>query len=69
MEISVQKTLPCGQEAFLQDADGIADDRIGFQSGDSICQCRMRVISTSCRQLSSMMIEANCTAARKVDLS
>ncbi|MDG6095798.1 hypothetical protein LOC54_12065, partial [Acetobacter sp. AN02] len=24
---------------------------------------------TSCRQLSSMMIEANCTAARKVDLS
>ena len=25
--------------------------------------------ATACRQLSSMMIEANCTAARKVDLS
>jgi hypothetical protein len=25
--------------------------------------------STACRQLRIMMIEANCTAARKVDLS
>jgi hypothetical protein len=41
-----------------------------FDIGRELGSCeRMRYQSTACRQLSRMMIEANCTAARKVDFS